>query len=146
MTGVPTIRLCSGPDEFRAAIAVRVRVFVEEQGGPLEDEPDPWDAGAEQFLVLDGSRVVGTARLLQCEPGVGRIGRVALLAGYRGRGWGAALLRAVLERCRARGFGEAELHAQVHATPFYERLGFQPLGGEFTEAGLPHRRMRLRLI
>lgn len=27
--------------------------------------------------------------------------------------------------------------------PFYERLGFEPFGDEFDEAGIPHRMMRL---
>jgi predicted GNAT family N-acyltransferase len=139
------IRLVRDEAELDAAIRVRVRVFVEEQGGPPEDEPDEWDRRAEQFLVIAGGEVVGTARVYEETPGEARIGRVALLTEYRGRGWGACLMRALLEHCRARGFAEAELHAQTYAAPFYERFGFHPVGEEFIEAGIMHRRMRLPL-
>ena len=145
MSLLPVIRLVQSPAEFDAAIQVRVAVFVEEQGGPLEDEPDSWDPHAEQFVVLDGARVVGTARIYEETPGIARIGRVALLAEYRGQGWGAGLLNALLEHCRQREFSKAELHAQTHACMFYARFGFQAVGEEFIEAGIPHRTMRLTL-
>ena len=146
MDAAPVIRLVQSPAEFQAAIQVRVIVFVEEQGGPLEDETDAWDPRAEQFVVLDRERVVGTARVYEETPGIARIGRVALLPEYRGRGWGARLLEAVLEHCRWRGFPEAELHAQTHACMFYQRFGFRAVGEEFIEAGIPHRTMRLALV
>ena len=49
----------------------------------------------------------------------------------------------VLERAKARGMKDVHLAAQVQAMPFYERLGFEPFGDEFDEAGIPHRMMRL---
>ena len=50
----------------------------------------------------------------------------------------------VLEaRTKARGMKDVHLAAQVQAMPFYERLGFEPFGDEFDEAGIPHRMMRL---
>lgn len=145
MGAAPHIRLVQSPTEFQAAIGVRLAVFVEEQGGPPEDEPDAWDRHAEQFVVLDGERVVGTARVYEETSGIARIGRVALLEEYRGRGWGARLLETLLEHCRERDFPEAELHAQTHACMFYQRFGFRAVGEEFIEAGLPHRTMRLKL-
>ena len=32
---------------------------------------------------------------------------------------------------------------KIRGMPFYERLGFEPFGDEFDEAGIPHRMMRL---
>lgn len=145
MASSPEIRLARSSLEREAAIQVRIRVFVEEQGGPPEDEPDVWDPHAEQFVVVTAGRVVGTARVYEEAPGVARIGRVALLPECRGLGWGACLMTTLLWYCRTRGFAEAELHAQTHALPFYARFGFQPVGEEFIEAGIPHRRMRLPL-
>jgi predicted GNAT family N-acyltransferase len=37
------------------------------------------------------------------------------------------------------------LHAQTHAIDFYNKHGFQIEGDEFLEAGIPHRRMTLKL-
>lgn len=128
-----------------AALAVRIAVFVEEQAGPLDEEPDAWDWGARHLVVVWDSRVVGTARLYQPQFGMGKIGRVALLPEYRGRGWGDRLLEATLRHARALGLREVVLHAQVTAAGFYERFGFRPEGQTFMEAGILHQRMRLRL-
>ena len=42
---------------------------------------------------------------------------------------------------RAQGLREIFLHAQTHATSFYESAGFLVDGGIFIEAGIPHRLM-----
>jgi predicted GNAT family N-acyltransferase len=145
MSGPPEIRPVTCHREWLDALQVRREVFVHEQDGPPEDEPDAWDDAARHFIVHADGSVVGTARLYQPERGVGRVGRVALLPECRGRGWGALLLQAVLDHARALGFREVRLHAQSYACPFYERFGFVPVGQEFMEAGIPHREMRLIL-
>lgn len=144
-TPEPEIRPIDSHAEFLAALEVRVRVFVDEQGGPLTDEPDAWDPDAQHFVVLARGKVVGTARVYFPEPGIGKIGRVALLPEYRSLGWGARLLACTLDFVRSQGLGAAVLDAQVAALPFYERLGFRAEGEPFMDAGIPHQRMRLGL-
>lgn len=141
----PEIRPGRSRQELQEALEVRIHVFVEEQGGPAEDEPDAWDDAARHFVVLDAGRIIGTARLYQPCTGVARIGRVALLAEYRGRGWGEVLIRDLLGQARALGFREVVLDSQTYACPFYERFGFRAEGEEFLDGGIPHRRMRLSL-
>ena len=109
---------------------VRAMVFIAEQKVPRELEFDEDDKTAEHFIAFDArDMVTGCARLLDN----GRIGR----------GIGEAVMKAVLERAKARGMKDVHLAAQVQAMPFYERLGFEPFGNEFDEAGIPHRMMRL---
>jgi predicted GNAT family N-acyltransferase len=139
----PVIRPVANHEELLAALAVRVAVFVEEQGGPRDEEPDMWDPGARHFVVMDQGRVVGTARLYYPAFGVGKIGRVALLPSYRRRGWGRALMRTVLEHARALNLAAVVLDAQTAAAPLYESFGFMAAGEEYLDAGIPHRRMRL---
>jgi predicted GNAT family N-acyltransferase len=45
-----------------------------------------------------------------------------------------------------RGFEKVELSAQTRAVDFYVRFGFGVVSGEFMEAGLPHRTMRMDLV
>jgi predicted GNAT family N-acyltransferase len=139
------VRPADGAAELKAALAVRRAVFVTEQGGPAGDEPDADDARSVHFVVEADSGVVGTARLVPVSPGVARIGRVCLLPGARGRGWGERLLAAVIEEARTAGLCELVLSAQAPAVAFYERFGFQVEGDPFVEAGIPHRGMRMRL-
>jgi predicted GNAT family N-acyltransferase len=121
-----------------ALMAVRTAVFVVEQGVPAEMERESRDTTANHLLAFAaGGRPVATARLLPD----GQIGRMAVLADWRGRGLGTALLRQLVETARRRGLPRVFLHAQCRAEAFYRREGFVPEGGVFDEAGIPHRKM-----
>lgn len=119
--------------------AVRQSVFVVEQGVPLELEWDGLDAACTHLLAEDAAgRPIGCARLLPD----GHVGRMAVLAPWRGRGAGGALLQAALVRARSAGFARVRLNAQVHAIDFYRRQGFEAYGDVFDDAGIPHRAMQ----
>lgn len=129
------------PSHAAAINAVRRRVFIEEQGVPEALEWEARDDRCDWFTASVGDRVVGIARLTP----EGQIGRMAVLPAWRGRGLGSALVQRVVEHARAKGLRTVWLHAQVHALPFYARLGFRAEGEVFMEAGIPHRRMALLL-
>jgi predicted GNAT family N-acyltransferase len=119
---------------------IRIAVFVEEQGVPLDLEWDEFDELAEHAIAIDDTgRAVATGRLLPD----GHIGRMAVLRDVRGRGAGAAVLGALIARARARGMTVLRLNAQTHAAAFYARFGFAGCGETFLEAGIPHVAMRL---
>lgn len=121
--------------------ALRREVFVLEQAVPESLEMDGRDEECVHALAEDlAGMVIGTARLLP----EGRIGRVAVRQDWRGRGVGAALMRALMEAADSRGLPVLELHAQSWTVAFYEKLGFVAEGEEFEEAGILHRAMFLR--
>lgn len=120
---------------------IRREVFVREQGIPESDEWDDEDATSVHILATLNREPVGTGRLNSA----GKIGRIAVLPGLRGRGIGSSILGRLLEEARRLGIREPCLHAQVQAVPFYERLGFERKGDVFDEAGIPHVRMSLVL-
>lgn len=131
--------------DLDTCLALRRRVFIEEQGVSEAEEVDGLDAEAVHLLARIDGRAVGTARLL-LRGEAGKIGRVCVLREMRGTGLGVALIEAALAYFRARGdINEARLSAQSHAIGFYERLGFMPEGAEFLDAGIPHRDMRRTL-
>jgi ElaA protein len=143
----PVIRTCTTEAERAEAMRIRFAVFVEEQRVPAELEPDEYDVQAAHLLAVEGETgtPIGTARVVDKGGGVAKIGRVAVLAGYRGAGVGEALMRAALDRARRSGHTVAVLDAQVPVIGFYERLGFVAEGAVFDDAGIPHRHMTLRL-
>ncbi|HTH40970.1 MAG TPA: GNAT family N-acetyltransferase, partial [Rhodocyclaceae bacterium] len=120
------------------AFAVREAVFVQEQGVPLEMEVDEFDPLSRHLLVraADGTPI-GTARLLPD----GHLGRLAVLAPWRGKGVGRALMDGLLDLAQQAGLTRLELHAQTQAAGFYRAFGFVEQGEEFLEAGIPHLRM-----
>ncbi|MHB0776489.1 GNAT family N-acetyltransferase [Halomonas sp. WWR20] len=120
---------------------IRRRVFIEEQRVPEAEEWDGRDPDCLHFLLLGDDRPLGTARLLPD----GHVGRVAVLDEARGQGLGLLLMQAAIEAAANAGHAEVVLDAQLHALPFYRRLGFEAFGPEFLDAGIPHRSMRLAL-
>lgn len=117
---------------------VRRTVFIDEQRVPENLEWDEIDARCVHAIAEDArGAAIGCGRLLPD----GHIGRVAVLAAWRGRGVGDALLSRLVDLARGRGHARAILNAQVQAMPFYARHGFAPEGEPFDEAGIAHQVM-----
>ena len=144
------IRVALTTEDMETVHAIRREVFIDEQNVPEEDEWDDLDATSVHLLAVgpDGAPL-GTGRLIhgpQALAVAGRtgtvlLGRLAVLKPARGTGLGVALVRAIEDEGRARGATELELHAQVHALGFYERLGYVAEGPEYLDGGIPHRTM-----
>jgi len=137
-----TIKRVSSQAELVQVLAIRIRVFVKEQRVPADIELDTDDQRAIHFLAIKSGKAVGTARVVM-KHGNAKIGRMAVLKSYRGKGVGAKLLKhavSTAQRLRAR---KIYLHAQVAVIGFYERLGFRAVGRVFDEAGIAHRKMIL---
>jgi predicted GNAT family N-acyltransferase len=129
-------------DDRAACRAVREAVFVEEQQVPREDEWDALDEVSRHALARDANgRPIGTGRLTPQQT----IGRMAVLRDWRGRGVGGAILHLLLEQAQAMHYPHVEMHAQIHAVPFYEKFGFRTYGEEFLECGIRHFHMRREL-
>jgi predicted GNAT family N-acyltransferase len=136
------VRLVDWRDASETLARIRTTVFVVEQNVPADLEMDGRDGECAHALAESAAgEPIGTGRLMPD----GRIGRMAVLAPWRGRGVGAAILEALMAEARRRGFRETHLHAQSHAKDFYGRHGYVAEGEEYLEAGIPHIGMRARL-
>lgn len=128
-------------DDREACFALRIEVFVDEQGVDKDIELDEFDDEAVHMLAYHDGVPVGTARLL-FKGETGKIGRFCVVKGHRGTGLGLLLLKAAIKELQTyenvtRGY----LSAQTYAVPFYEKCGFSVYGDEYMEAGIPHRDM-----
>jgi predicted GNAT family N-acyltransferase len=70
---------------------------------------------------------------------------MAVVASLRGSQVGRQMLDALVTAARQRGDRQVMLHAQASAVGFYRRLGWQPQGPAFVEAGIEHQEMVLAL-
>lgn len=137
---VYTIRIANWQDDSLALRRVREMVFVREQCVPVELEWDEFDMNGLHLLAVDAAQnAIATARLLPN----GIIGRMAVLREWRGKGVGSALLLRVLEEAKKKQMQQVTLSAQLRASGFYVKFGFQTEGEEFMDAGIPHIRMSL---
>jgi predicted GNAT family N-acyltransferase len=137
------VKRVSSKNELAKALAIRLRVFVREQGVPEEIEWDDDDRRAIHFLALVSGKAVGTARLVMRRGGA-KIGRMAVLKSYRRKGIGKKLLKRSIETANRQGAQHIYLHAQVPVIGFYETRGFRCVGPVFKEAGISHRKMILK--
>ena len=137
------IRRVVSKKDLKVAFAIRLRVFVREQGVPEEIELDSDDRRAIHLLALARNKAVGTARVVIRRQSA-KIGRMAVLKKYRRMGVGTALLTRAVAAANRRAVRRIYLHAQVAVIGFYEKSGFRCVGPEFDEAGIPHRKMILR--
>ena len=125
------------------AFAVRIAVFVEEQGIARSDELDDFDASATHCVAYVDAAPVGAGRLLLYDD-YAKIGRMAVLASHRGTGLGALVLDALEREGAARGIRHVKLSAQLHARGFYERCGYTAHGDIYDDVGIPHVDMEKR--
>ena len=132
----------------RQAAALRVEVFVHEQGVSPDDELDAYDLAAIHFVALQDNVVVGTLRVVHIQSEnqpAAKIGRVAIAKQVRLQGIGRELMLASLHYARAAGLARCVLSAQLPVIAFYEKLGFVAQGPVFDECGIAHRIMTLEL-
>lgn len=147
------------PHEAALHRAVRLRALQdapESFGDRFEDiharPPAYWDELTRSvtaldrhvmFLACSGTTVDGSVYGLvdDLRPGCGRVGGMWVDPGLRRRGVGAALLDAVVQWARERGFGRLELWAPAHAPAaltLYRAAGFTETGARRTMPGRPH--------
>ena len=143
-----TLRRVNGDDDMATCWAIRHQVFVREQCVDEALERDGKDEQCIQYIAFDGDKAIGTARVMPMADRF-KIQRMAVLGEARGSGVGAALMRFMMADISALP-DTADRHlflsSQVHAMPFYERLGFVACSDEYMEAGIAHRDMRRAVV
>lgn len=135
-------KIIAGVGDKTAAFAIRLEVFVGEQGFAAETELDATDDVALHALVLEDGRPAATARLYE-QDGVWHIGRVAVRRAFRGRHLGEMAMRMLMVKAADLGAHEVHVGAQRRAEGFYAKLGFTPCGATYDEEGVPHVPMKV---
>ena len=138
------VRETRSEGEVGAALALRSRVFCDEQGVSFEADQDGRDPEATHIVAIDEGAVIGTCRLL-FRGQIARLGRLAVERGRRGDGVGAAILREADRVAGQAGADSIALHAQTYALALYASAGYEPYGPTFVEEGIEHVAMEKRL-
>ena len=162
--GAPPVdfRVASTEEDILDAYSVRHQVFVLEQQVPpvLEVDARDYRDSTVHFVGHTGeprSRAVAAGRLLQQASRTPEasltfwVGRVAVVPSFRGKGVGLAMMETIIEAAKERASkhsgAQIFLDAQVSATGFYTRLGFEPTNKEtFLDAGILHQEMVLDVV
>jgi predicted GNAT family N-acyltransferase len=125
--------------------AVRSQVFQIEQGIDPTLDFDGLDPAAVHILALWEDQAIGTARIRYFSGHTAKVERLAVIPEFRHRGIGQCLMNAILTLLASGDVKTVVLHAQEQTVPFYEHLGFKPVGDRFWEANIPHLKMQKML-
>ena len=135
------IRRIDSEADLALAMQIRDRVFVEEQGIPMELEHDEYDAESIHVLACRDDVAVATARLTLMPRGEAVLARVAVLPEHRAGGIGGLVVKKMEELARAAGVRRLTLHPHHYLERFYADLGYARFGG--TQQVGPHRLMEM---
>jgi predicted GNAT family N-acyltransferase len=146
MDELTTREYAHGSSDYEAAVQLR-RVVLRWPLG-LEFTEEELAAEVDEILIgafdSEGS-LVGTLNLVKRGTEF-KMRQVAVATDRQGRGIGSRLVATSELVAISRGGSEFVLHARESAAHFYERLGYSIVDEPFVEVGLPHVRMRKRLV
>ncbi|SNY06255.1 GNAT family N-acetyltransferase [Paractinoplanes atraurantiacus] len=132
-------------DPAGAALRAAQRAELDQRYGSDDHEPGPPPSAADidVFMVAldDEGRALGCGALRRLDDGSAEVKRMYVVPASRGNGTATALLRALEEAARGRGWTTLRLEtgpAQPDAIRFYEREGYReiPLYGPYIGSGL----------
>lgn len=118
-------------------------------------EPLGLDFTREQLLAEDkdihmiyytDAMAMGTLMLSPSTNGHIKMRQVAVDEQFQGAGIGAKMVEFSEAYALDHGYTIMELHARKTAVPFYEKLGYEIVGGEFLEVTIPHFKMKKDLV
>ena len=121
---------------------LRQEVFVVEQDCVYLDADDKDQDSWHLMGVDDQRQLLAYCRLVKkgvSYAGYPSIGRVITAEQGRGKGYGQLLIKEAIQQCEQL-FGKTALKigAQTYLLRFYQSFGFNPVGEEYLEDGIPH--------
>lgn len=127
-------------EELYNVLQLRSDIFVVEQDCVYLDI-DGKDDKAVHVVGLKDNKVVAYTRVFK--PGdyfdEASIGRVAVHKEYRKFGYGKVIMQASIKVVKEHfNSSEIKISAQKYLTKFYSDLGFNTIGEEYLEDGIPH--------
>lgn len=127
-------------NEFiKEAKMIREKVFVEEQG--FRNEFDDIDSTCIHFVLFEDDQPVGCARMFDENQNM-IFGRIAVLKEYRHMHYGSQILQCLERKAKELGYEQVILSAQVRASDFYRKNGYQAYGDEYLDESCPHIHMK----
>ncbi len=123
---------------------IRTKVFIEEQGFKVEF--DDIDSKSMHLVLYSHGTPAACVRYFRGENDCEFVlGRLAVLKQFRGHHYGEMLVREVEKSVRNIGAVSLSLSAQVRASGFYRKLGFEQNGNIYFDEYCEHIHMEKNL-
>ncbi|MBK7147811.1 MAG: GNAT family N-acetyltransferase [Bacteroidetes bacterium] len=134
-----------GTADYDRALALRDRELRQPLGLRFTTEELKKDEHDWHFGLFDGDEIAACLTLTACDCSRMKMRQVATDSAKQGKGLGRILSHAAEKFAADKGFEVMFCNARKSAVPFYEKLGYKIVSGEFTEVGIPHYTMEKQL-
>jgi N-acetylglutamate synthase-like GNAT family acetyltransferase len=134
-----------GKDEYKEELQLRDRVLRKPLGLSLFDENLTKEVSDFHIGAFDGKALIGVLILTVLRGGEVKMRQVGVEETWRGKNVGARLVVYAEDFAKKLGFRRVVLNARKSVVGFYERLGYEKIGGEFIEVTIPHQTMQKKL-
>lgn len=131
---------------YNQTLRLREEVLRKPIGMSLRDKDKELDHTEYHLCAMDGETMAGCVSLRPLENGLIKLRQMAVAETHQGQGIGAKLVRFAESFAKKRGFHTIETNARKTAQGFYEKLGYEVMGGEFLEINLVHTLMMRKII
>lgn len=132
-----------GSAEFQMECALRNKVLRRPLGLDLYDEDLSQEATQMHFGLFDQNNgLIACVVAIKQSPTEAKIRQMAVNPENVGQGHGRAIIELMEDYLVGRGIKQLSMHARVSALGFYKKLGYEQVGEEFTEVGIPHIKMQ----
>lgn len=116
---------------------IRIEVFVDEQ--KFNEEFDTRDNNSFHLVMYDDETPIACCRFFKSEnKGEFYIGRMAVRKPYRGKNIGAKMMWEAEVLAKEKGAVKLALSAQLRASGFYEKLGYEKMGEIYLDEHCEH--------
>ena len=122
---------------YDEAVRLRDAVLRRPLGLSIADDDLTQEFKQVHLGVWQQGRLVATASLVPNGTSL-KMRQVAVAEEARGQGVGKALTKACEAYAQRTGVARLYCHARLTAKPFYIQCGWQPVGEQFEEVGIPH--------
>lgn len=128
--------------KFLKYLLVRFKIFVREKGRPIYIEYDKYDLIAKHFALEYNSKIIGSSRMYAVK-GKTMIGRIGILKEYRGKGFGALIMKNLINIAKAnKDLNSIYLGTELDTKDFHKKFGFRYTGWRQIILGAVHIRMK----
>lgn len=141
-----------GSPLYQAAVELRTESLRQPLGLTFSDDQLAEEVNDYHIVAIDSDHDDPAAMVacLTLSPVPGHptqlhLRQMAVAKSERRKGVGSQLMDFAENFARARDITEIKLHSRYHAIPFYQKIGYHPVGDPFIEVTLPHQEMRKSL-
>jgi len=130
------IRKITDPQDLKTWYAIREATFFKELGIPPSYEDDPYQKEAHFFLAKVDNQPAGNGRY-RLKKGLIKFEWIATLPTFRRQGIGKKIVKRMLDNALQNNPTYLPvMHARTAVLPFYEEMGWHPVGDIFHDANM----------